>query len=136
MRLVAEDSAWTTLVPAFEHEGLRMVPMESRVELWDEGLAMCHCTGDASYAASCTQGTLRVYSVRDARSGRRLATAAYRRKPGEAWRQGQISGFANRPVTRADVLATTSKLLGALNAATGNDRAAEPAMDGDATAAA
>lgn len=136
VRRASHDAAWTTPVPAFEHEGVRIVPLQSLLELWDEGLAMCHCTGDTYYAASCLKGTLRIYSLRDARSGRRLATAACHRKPGEAWLQGQVSGFANRPVTRADVLAACAELLHALNAAPGGDCAPEPTMDGDATAAA
>lgn len=136
VRHAGEDAAWATLVPAFDHGGVRVVPLGSWVELWDEGLAMCHCTGSAYYAASCIKGTLRIYSLRDARSGRRLATAACHRKPGDAWSQGQVSGFANRPVTRADVIAACAELLHALNAAPGDDHAPGPTMDGDATAAA
>ena len=136
VRRAVPEATWATLVPAFEHEGVRAVPLESWVDLWDEGLSMCHCTGGANYAGPCALGTLRVYSLRDARSGRRLATASYQRKPGEAWQQGQISGFANREVTRADVLAAAGAVLHALKAPPAASAGPPAATDGNAIRAA
>lgn len=132
----ADAWQWTGPVAAFECQGVRVVPLESMVALWDEGLAMRHCVGGVNFAKACMAGTRRVYSLRDARSGRRLATASCVRKPGEAWREGQVAGFANRDAARADVLAATRELLDALNAAHGADRVDESTVTADGVRAA
>lgn len=133
---MADAWQWTGPVAAFECQGVCVVPLESMVALWDEGLAMRHCVGGVNFAKACLAGTRRVYSLRDARSGRRLATASCVRKPGEAWREGQVAGFANRDAARADVLAATRELLDALNAAHGADRVDESTVTADGVRAA
>ena len=127
---------WTGPVAAFECQGVRVVPLESLVALWDEGLAMRHCVGGENFAKACLAGTRRVYSLRDARSGRRLATASCLRKPGEAWRLGQVAGFANRDAGRADVLAASRELLHAINATRDANRVDESTVTGDGARAA
>lgn len=133
---MADAWQWTGPVAAFECHGVKVVPLESMVALWDEGLAMRHCVGGVAFAKACLAGTRRVYSLRDARSGRRLATASCVRKPGEAWREGQVAGFANRDATRADVLAATRELLHALNATRDASRVDESTVTGEGARAA
>jgi hypothetical protein len=69
-------------------------------ELWLESVAMRHCVD--SYDAVCGSGDCLIYSIRDAATGKRLATVSLR--SGEergAWRVGEVVGFANGAASKA-----------------------------------
>ena len=59
-------------VRAVEFDGLHFVALTSSAALREEGTAMRHCI--ASHEEACRTSSLRVYSVRQRKSGARLTT--------------------------------------------------------------
>lgn len=88
--------AWNSLVDEStletpETRGLiRVVPLTSETELWDEGVHMSHCVGQ--YSRMCAAGGSRIYSIR--RGGETLATAELRRDLGR-WSGAQVRSAHN-----------------------------------------
>lgn len=98
LRLAALDAAD---LPVLRLEGppdadspFEVVLLGSAEALCEEGQAMRHCA--LNLAADCAEGRSAVASVRDRRTGQRVATALWRR--GEAgWTLAELVGFANGP---------------------------------------
>lgn len=101
----AASASWPGLVEAFEHDGIHVLPLDTPLALWDEASAMRHCLTRCTYPALCRAGLLRIFSLREARTGRPLATLALQRDVTQAWQCRELSGFTNRVVRRQDVLA-------------------------------
>lgn len=83
---------WVSLVSRTEHESMVLVPLQSALQLAEEGFAMRHCIG--RYAQECKAGQLRVFSAIDAASGKRIATIALQ-WAALGWRVCGVRGFAN-----------------------------------------
>lgn len=66
--------SWHVPVPSLEDGGLQAVALANGAELADEAIAMRHCAD--RYALRCANGELLVYSLRDAATGKRRASAA------------------------------------------------------------
>lgn len=123
VREAARVPAWTTLLKqaqVFERERLRLAESDGwpwpaiRLEgaaddptyevmlltsaqaLRDEGRAMRHCA--LSYARACAAGSAAVASVRDRKTGRRVATVLWKRDE-QGWSLAEVVGFANGPAT-------------------------------------
>jgi hypothetical protein len=63
---------WPVFVRSVEVEGLRFIALASDTALEVEGEAMSHCI--AEYGPQCRTSMLRVYSVREKKTGVRVAT--------------------------------------------------------------
>lgn len=80
---------------AFEARFLRSV-----ADLAEEGIAMRHC--GPTLADECRTGKLLMASIRDIRTGRRVATMALEWDERlNRWRMHDVKGFANQPVPLA-----------------------------------
>jgi hypothetical protein len=84
--------AWFTPMPALQFGEVEAVPIGNSYELWKEGKAMRHCAGD--FAADCAANDARFFSLREVKTGNRLATAKLRRKE-ERWFLDDVRGPAN-----------------------------------------
>jgi hypothetical protein len=89
---------WPVFVPTVEWEGLRIVSLASDTALLAEGHAMNHCIG--GYGERCRGGMLRAYSIRDCKSGTRVATLTVEEKAPGHWQIDAIKGNYNAPVTK------------------------------------
>jgi hypothetical protein len=87
---------WPVFVPAVEWEGLRFISLASNVALVADGAAMTHCIG--TYAEKCRSRMLRAYSVREAKSGARVATLTVEEEKPGRWKIDAIKGSHNVPV--------------------------------------
>jgi hypothetical protein len=99
---------WPVFVPAVEWEGLRFVSLASDAALLAEGAAMNHCIG--GYGQRCRGGMLRAYSIRDRKSGTRVATLTVEEVAPGRWRIDAIKGHYNAPVTQPVEVAAFSVL--------------------------
>jgi hypothetical protein len=99
---------WPVFVPAVEWEGLRFVSLASDAALLVEGDAMNHCIG--GYGERCRGGMLRAYSVRDSKSGTRVATLTVEEVTPGRWRIDSIKGNCNAPVLKRVEEATAAVL--------------------------
>jgi hypothetical protein len=88
---------WPVFVSAVEWEGLRFVSLASDAALLVEGDAMNHCIG--GYGDRCRGGMLRAYSVREGKSGIRVATLTVEEMAPGRWKIDAIKGNYNAPVT-------------------------------------
>jgi hypothetical protein len=89
---------WPVFVQAVEWEGLRFVSLASDAALLTEGDAMNHCIG--GYGDRCRGGMLRAYSVRDRKSGTRVATLTVEEAAPGRWKIDAIKGNYNAPVPK------------------------------------
>lgn len=89
---------WPVFVPAVEWDGLRFVSLASDAALLTEGDAMNHCIG--GYGERCRGGMLRAYSVREGKSGTRVATLTVEEVAPGRWKIDAIKGNYNAPVTK------------------------------------
>jgi hypothetical protein len=89
---------WPVFVPAVDWEGLRFVSLASDAALLTEGDRMNHCIG--GYGERCRSGMLRAYSVREGKSGTRVATLTVEEVAPGRWKIDAIKGNYNAPVTK------------------------------------
>jgi hypothetical protein len=89
---------WPAFVHAVKWEGLRFVSLASNAALIAEGHAMNHCIG--GYGDRCLSGMLRAYSIRDRKSGTRVATLTVEEVAPGRWKIDAIKGNYNSPVTK------------------------------------
>jgi hypothetical protein len=87
---------WPAFVRAVEWEGLRFFSLASWPALAAEGFAMSHCIG--SYGEKCHTRMLRAYSVREKKSGARVATLTVEEEKPGRWKIDAIKGSQNAPV--------------------------------------
>jgi hypothetical protein len=88
--LASNLTGWNTfLQPDFP---LQLVPLTTPALLVEESDAMDHCV--ASYVDECVRGIIRIFSVRDSATEKRIATAELIRSNGQ-WQLGQLKGKCN-----------------------------------------
>lgn len=87
---------WRCSVAAFEHEGLRIEPIEDGESLLREAWAMHNCLHE--YVDRCLSGAIEYYSVRNAISHARLACIGIAHGIGRVPLLVDVRGFANAPV--------------------------------------
>jgi hypothetical protein len=91
---------WTPALPAGEVDGLTIVPLDSAIALWEEGVRMRHCLGAEHYIQDARRGAFDLIAVRDTR-GRSVATAEIGSTlfpGGKRWYVREIRGPMNRQV--------------------------------------
>lgn len=92
LSLAQDLPAWPAAEP-FEVGSWRFVMLDSLHALREEGQKMHHCA--ASHADLCQAGCSAMFSIRDAVTGRRVATALYEPRGLEHWVLEQVHGPAN-----------------------------------------
>ena len=83
---------WDSLLPTAQREGLTIIPLTTPEMLRQEGLSMRHCC--STYAARCSRGERRIFSVRRPGEPRPLATGEIALRNG-AWQAVQVRGYRN-----------------------------------------
>ncbi len=91
------DSAaeWESRVNDITILGMKVKPLTSSRDLCLEGMKMNHCV--SSYAKNCRDGNYRVFSIRAATTGKRMATVGLSLSD-NVWRLDQIKGKNNHQV--------------------------------------
>jgi len=84
---------WPAYVRAVEWDGLRFVSLASNAALVAEGAAMSHCID--TYGDDCRSRMLRAYSVREIKSGARVATLTVEEEKPGRWKIDAIKGSHN-----------------------------------------
>ncbi len=82
-RAVDNHAVWTSALGECDVDGFRVVPLTSDAALLEEAQAMRHCV--RNFTPDCMDREVRIFSLRDAASGARVATLGIARKP-EGWR--------------------------------------------------
>lgn len=93
-----DHASWVTELERQVIDGFEFLPANTAEGLMEEGQAMHHCVFD--FVDQCARRTHEVVSIRDAASGRRVATLLCRRA-NDRWVIDQLAGFANRLVQQA-----------------------------------
>ncbi len=102
---------WDPYVRRIEWGGYVFVALSSAAALEEEGDAMQHCVGD--YDENCRSGITRIYSVRERKSGMRVATCALECSVGDdgiTWEHDQTKGIRNAEVPREVLVAADAVL--------------------------
>lgn len=91
------DDPWPCDITRMEEDGLVAVAMEDACQLADAAEAFHNCV--TTYADRCRAGTVRLFVVSEAASGRRLAVAGLGKSKTDAgWRLFELAGIPNQPV--------------------------------------
>ena len=87
-------------VMRFAHRRFAAVALTNSFDLWIEGAEMRNCLH--SYSEQLSQAHTGIYSIRDAATGKRIATAEFRRDPCGVcrWKFVTARRIANLPVSR------------------------------------
>lgn len=80
-KALSTEMRWHSPIDAFTWGGIHVVPLTDPVALTDEALAMRHCAD--TFQEDCASGAAYLFSFRDTRTGRRVATLALSRIDGE-----------------------------------------------------
>lgn len=103
---------WNPYVRRVEWGLYRFEALTNAAQLIEEGDAMQHCVG--SYADDCRGGVRRIYSVRERKSGQRIATLSVEYVDyGNtlAWEYDQFSGVKNAEIIQPDLILATDAVL-------------------------
>lgn len=87
---------WPPFVASVEYNGLKFIALASDTALNLEGEEMAHCIG--SYGERCRTEMLRAYSVRDRKSGARVATLTVTEVAPGCWNINELKGYENDDV--------------------------------------
>jgi hypothetical protein len=90
---------WQSLLSEHTNGTYKVVPLTSSSALLEEAIAMRHCVD--TYESQCVQGIARIFSIRCAETGKRLATLGILAIGEGAWTIYDFRGTANRPVPAA-----------------------------------
>jgi hypothetical protein len=98
---MANGDDWDPYLRRVEFGGYVFMALTSAASLAEEGAVMEHCVG--SYDDDCRAGEIRIFSVRERKSGQRVATLSVERVEREtgmpSWEVGEINGPGNAGVT-------------------------------------
>jgi hypothetical protein len=104
---------WNPYVRRVEWGLYRFEALTNAAQLMEEGEAMEHCVG--TYADHCRGGVHRIYSVRERKSGRRIATLSVEYidygKGHMAWECDQLSGNKNAEIVQLDLILAADAVL-------------------------
>lgn len=114
MAINAAREEWPSFVRLVESDGHLIQALSTEAELVEEGKVMRHCVG--TYAQRCRNEMLRVYSIRDAQTGNRVATLSVKETSPGVWCMEQIKGPENAVIS-AQVENAASAVLHALEEA-------------------
>lgn len=102
---------WDPYIRRIEWGGYVFVALTTAAELKEEGKTMQHCVAD--YDENCRDGTYRIYSVREKKSGLRIATCSLEcTADGDelTWELDQVKGIRNAEVPRQALVAADAVL--------------------------
>jgi hypothetical protein len=97
------DYSWDSLLGEYQDDDFTVTPLTSARALVEEGSEMEHCIAD--YGSYCLDGILRVFSIRCAGGGARIATAAICFAERGGWLVMDVKGYANSDVRELRLLA-------------------------------
>ena len=104
---------WDPYIRRLEWGLYRFEALTNAAQLQEEGEAMQHCVG--TYPEFCRSGLRRIYSVRERKSGRRVATFALEYAHyGDGmleWIYDQISGLKNASIEQPELICAADALL-------------------------
>ena len=104
---------WNPYVRRVEWGAYRFEALTNEAQLMEEGESMQHCVG--KYAPYCRGGVRRIYSVRERKSGRRVATFSlgyFDYANGHlCWECDQLLGFKNAEVLPPEVIVAADAVL-------------------------
>ena len=104
---------WDPYIRRLEWGLYRFEALTNAAQLLEEGEAMQHCVG--TYPEFCRSGLRRIYSVRERKSGRRVATFSVEYADcGDGtleWEYDQISGVKNAPVEQPALICAADAVL-------------------------
>jgi hypothetical protein len=89
--------SWRSRLPRTTIGRFEVVPIETGAGLIEEAIAMHNCAD--TFVVRCKSGDLRLFSVRHARTGKRVATLGIT-SFGGCWSAHQVKRSANRPASR------------------------------------
>lgn len=87
---------WDSRVKEVSISGSKVVPLTSSRELCLEGIKMHNCV--STYAKSCRADTYRIFSIREEKTNKRIATVGLRFSD-RFWKLDQVKGKNNRDVS-------------------------------------
>ena len=90
----ANQHEWPPFLTKVECSGYRFMALASQAALEIEGREMSHCI--ASYGEHCREQMLRVWSVLEIKTGKRIATMTVEEDAPGVWRVDEIYGPANQ----------------------------------------
>ena len=90
---------WRSPIEAFTSGDTRVVPLTDPIALTEEAIALRHCAD--TFQQACAAGRAYLFSFRDGRTGRRIATLALSRVDGGI-ELDELRRMANRPPTEED----------------------------------
>jgi PcfJ-like protein len=87
------EQGWPPVVQRYTSGPFVLVGLCNEAALDEEGAAMSHCVG--SFGDQCRYQPLRIYSVRKAKSGERVATLSVKETQPGIWSVDQLKGPSN-----------------------------------------
>lgn len=104
---------WNPYIRRVEWGLYRFVALTNASQLQEEGEAMRHCVG--TYADLCRSGMHRIFSVRERKSGQRIATLSLKltdRGNGcPVWEVDQVSGLKNAEIVQQDLISAADAVV-------------------------
>ena len=104
---------WNPYIRRVEWGVYRFEALTNTAQLIEEGEAMQHCVG--TYPDFCRNGMCRIYSVRERKSGRRVATLSIDYvddgNGSLAWECEQLSGLKNAEIVQQDLFIAADAVL-------------------------
>ncbi len=104
---------WNPYIRRVEYGLYRFEALTNASQLAEEGYAMQHCVG--SYAPYCLGGVRRIYSVRERKSGRQIATLSLEYvdygNGTLVWECDQLSGLKNAEILQPDLINAADAVL-------------------------
>ena len=121
-----ENLTWTSELEAHTLKEFEFIPCLSSMDLVLEGQEQQHCVGGSAYSTRSHEGTCRIWSIRSAESGARLATLELNvnKLDGYRWHRGQLKGKCNTEPT-PEVVKAADELVRRYNQAVQTRVAAE-----------
>jgi hypothetical protein len=112
-RNASTGDEWDPYIRRVEWGLYRFEALTNAAQLLEEGEAMQHCVG--TYPEYCRCGARRIYSVRERKSGRRMATFSIEYvdygNGRLAWRFDQLSGLSNAEILQPDMIIAADAVL-------------------------
>jgi hypothetical protein len=96
-QVMAQGLSWGSLIGAQEQGTYHIQPLTNAIDLIDESGAMHHCI--ETYIDKCVAGDIRVFSFRNARTGKRFATATIKTYGDGQWAHHDAKCKANAPAS-------------------------------------
>ena len=112
-KIAPTSDEWNPYIRRVEWGLYRFEALTNAAQLQEEGEAMQHCVG--TYPDFCRGGVRRIYSVRERKSGHRVATFSVEYvdygNGTLAWECDQLSGFKNAEIIKPEIVNAADAVL-------------------------